>query len=150
MRTFAVIGCALLVAAGCSSGSGGAGGGGTAAAAAPRPASGSSTLITQEEIARGQYATALDIVENLRPSMMRPRASTLSNTTSSSGLSYDAATSVSVVVFADEVRMGDLRTLSNIPATTVQEIRYINSRDATTRWGTGYGSGVIQVITKKR
>jgi hypothetical protein len=31
----------------------------------------------------------------------------------------------------------------------VREIRYINARDATTRWGTGVSSGVIQVVSKR-
>jgi hypothetical protein len=39
--------------------------------------------------------------------------------------------------------------MANIPASRVKEIRFINARDATTRWGTGYGSGVILVTTKR-
>ena len=139
MRSFLVLTTMVVVAA-CSSG--------PAPNSAPRAARGGADLITEAEITAGSYATALDIVEALRPSMLRSRLSSLTQT-SATGSSSQEATSVNPVVFIDEIRMGDLGNLRSVPAQTVKEIRYINSRDATTRWGTGVGSGVIQVITKK-
>ena len=141
MRRF-VFATMVLVVSACASGSGTGGG------AAGVRTGGSSTLITQDEIARGNYANALEIVENLRPSMLRPRGATLSNP-NTSGVSADQAASVNVVVFHDEVRLGEPGRLVTIPAGSVKEIRYINARDATTRWGTGFSSGVIQVISKR-
>jgi hypothetical protein len=142
MRWCLVLGSALVMA-GC------AGGGSSATSGSPRPVTRNSNLITQQEIAQGQYSTALDIVQSLRPEMMRTRASTLSNPSTRTGISAETASSINVVVFSDDTRLGEVGSLASIPAGTVQEIRYINARDATTRWGTGYGSGVIQVITKK-
>jgi hypothetical protein len=140
MRKSSFIAMAFLSAVACTSGSGGG-------ATAARP-SGSSTLITLDEISRGTYSTALDIVESLRPSMLRPRGMSLSNP-NTTGVSADQAVSISVVVYLDEVRLGEPGRLSTIPAGSVREIRYINARDATTRWGTGVSSGVIQVISKR-
>jgi hypothetical protein len=141
--------CIVLVvlsfAVACSS----AGGSGAAPSGAPRAARGSADLITQDEIAAGSYQTALDIIENLRPAMMRPRVSSLTNSNTTTGLSEDRQSSVNVVAFLDEVKLGELAALRNVPANQVKEIRYVNSRDATTRWGTGFSSGVIQVITRK-
>lgn len=143
MRTIALM---LLV----SLGSACAGGGGASSSGgAPQPARGSANLITEEEIARGTYQTALEIVQSLRPAMTRYRATTTSASGSSAGYTDAAAASGGVVVYMDESRLGEVASLSSIPAQRVREIRYINSRDATTRWGTGHSSGVIQVITRK-
>jgi len=55
----------------------------------------------------------------------------------------------SVMLYLDGVRMNDLSGMSTIPAERIQDIRFINARDATTRWGTGHDSGVILVTTKR-
>jgi hypothetical protein len=52
------------------------------------------------------------------------------------------------LVYVDEMPYGDLATLQTIPIIEITEIRYINARDATTRWGTGVAGGVIEVIRK--
>jgi outer membrane cobalamin receptor len=53
------------------------------------------------------------------------------------------------MVFIDNVRSGaSIERLAAIDVESVQEIRWINARDATTRWGTGVAGGVIQVITR--
>lgn len=138
---------ALVVAGAACASSGGSSGGGTSAiSSGARP--GNSNLITLAEISRGNYGNALEIVENLRPSMLRPRGATLSNP-NTTGVSADQATSVNVVVFLDEVRLGEPSRLAQVPAGSVREIRFINARDATTRWGTGVSSGVIQIISKR-
>jgi hypothetical protein len=138
MRPLVIAACTLLVA--CSSATQS-----TASPGTPTPG-GRADLITQSEIAQHSYATALDIVQNLRPSMMRLRSVTLSQGTTAG---MPSGANESAIVFVDDVRMGDLNQLGSIPANTVKEIRYINARDATTRWGTGYPAGVIQVITRK-
>lgn len=143
MRAIAVL-FVVSVATACAGGSGTSTG-----TNAPQPVRGSANLISEEEIAQGTYQTALEIVRSLRPAMTRYRATTTSASSSSAGYTDAAAASGGVVVYMDESRLGELATLGSIPATRVREIRYINSRDATTRWGTGHGSGVIQVITRK-
>jgi hypothetical protein len=116
------------------------GGGGSGSASQPSTVSrqirGPADVISEAEINAGVYQTALEIVQNLRPNMTRPRGST-------------AQGPVPVVLFVDDVRMGELNGMANIPASRVKEIRYISARDATTRWGTGVGSGVILVTTKR-
>ena len=74
-------------------------------------------------------------MQGLRPTMLRPRGTSSSQ--------------YQVVAYMDDVKLIDLNGLSTIPSERVKEIRYINSRDATTRWGTGHGSGVILVLTKR-
>jgi len=112
------------------------GGSGGPPSTASRPVRGPADLITEAEINAGVYQNALELIQNLRPNMARPR-----------GTSATAAP-VPVVPYMDGVRLQDLSALATIPASRVKEIRYINATDATTRYGTGHGSGVILVTTK--
>ena len=114
------------------------GGAGTASqpATTSRVARGPADLITETEIAASVYQNALEVVQNLRPSMLRSRG-----TTAGGG---------PLVLYVDNVKMVDLSNgLMTIPSGRVKEIRYINASDATTRWGTGHASGVILVTTKR-
>lgn len=115
----------------------GGGGSGTASQPtnAPRSVRGPSDLITEAEINAGtNYQNALEAVQYLRPQMLRPRS---------------GAGAQAVVLYVDDVRMNDMNGLSTVPTNRVKEIRFINARDATTRWGTGHDSGVILVTTKR-
>ena len=128
MRTALVFALGMFLAA-C-----GGGGGSSQATTTSRPVRGPSDLITEAEISAGVYQNALEIVQNLRPNMMRPRA---------------GAGAQPVRLYLDDVRMNDLSGLATVPAGRVKEIRFINARDATTRWGTDHDSGVILVTTKR-
>lgn len=116
----------------------GGGGSGTASQPqtnAPRTVRGPADLITEAEINAGtNYQNALEAVTYLRPQMLRPRA---------------GAGAQAVVLYIDDVRMNDMAGLASVPTNRVREIRFINARDATTRWGTGHDSGVILVTTKR-
>jgi len=78
--------------------------------------------------------------------MMRSRASTFGAMRSDG---TQGGQSVNVVVYLDDVRLGEVTTMRNVTAMSVKEIRYLSATDATQRWGTGHGSGAIQVISKK-
>ena len=133
-----LLGTLVLVLTGC-------GGGGTGTAAQPATATrtrGSSNVITEAEINSAAYQNALEVVQNLRPQMLIPRG-TGSDAT---GLS---AASIPIIIYMDDVRLGEPSSLTNIPANRVKEIRFLNARDATTRYGTGHSSGVILVTTKR-
>jgi len=53
-----------------------------------------------------------------------------------------------VVVYVDQTKMGGPNTLAQIPISDVKEIQHLSGTDATQRYGTGHGSGVILVIRK--
>jgi hypothetical protein len=89
-------------------------------------------VITEAEIAATRYQNAMDVIQNLRPAMMRTRPG-----------------GGPVMFYLDEVKMVDLTSLSTVPVNRIREIRYISAQDATTRWGTGHASGVILVTTKR-
>ena len=115
----------------------------TAAAPSARVPRSSSNLITSAEIeaAAQDIQNAYELVERLRPMMMRPR--------NLSAGAVGAGTTFGVVAYVEEVRLGDLEALATVMRATVREIRYIGATDATTRWGTGHSSGVIQVVLKR-
>lgn len=96
-------------------------------------------LITMEEIQRSTGSTAYEVIEMLRPEMLRTRGSA----------SMRTADPEYAVVYVDGVRTGGLETLRNVPREMLQEIRYINAADATTLYGTGHGGGAIQVRTRR-
>ena len=132
MRTAIVCALALALAA-----CGGGGGGSSQATTTtpPRTVRGPADLITEAEIsASAVYQNALEVVQSLRPTMLRPRS---------------GAGAQPVMLYVDNVRMSDMSALATVPANRVREIRFINARDATTRWGTGHDSGVISVTTKQ-
>jgi hypothetical protein len=102
---------------------------------------GSMNFITNAEVEAAPIDanTAYDIIARLRPAMMRPRNQTAGARNEEFG----------VIVFIEEVRAGDVESLRTIMRSTIYEIRYISATDATTRWGTGYSNGVIQVRLKR-
>ena len=131
---------ALAVAIGLGCSSGGSPG---SAAGAPRAPSRQQDVITEAEIAShaGDASNAYQIVQKLRPQMLRGRGRF------SPADSSNAGTLPKVIV--DDVAFGAVETLANVNANGVREIRFISAADATTRWGTGYPGGVIFVSMKK-
>jgi outer membrane cobalamin receptor len=97
-------------------------------------------VIALEEIQASDANNAYDLIRLLRPEMLRPR----------SGMG--STTNIPLpVVYIDGVRPGDggVTQLQSIPRDIVREIRYINSADATTRFGTGHMAGAIMVSTRR-
>jgi hypothetical protein len=95
-------------------------------------------LISAEEIATlgGRAETALQIVEQLRPAMLRPRGGATSG-------------AEPLATYVDGIKVGDVQGLRSIQFGMIKEIRYHNPTDATQRFGTGHSSGAIEVITKR-
>jgi hypothetical protein len=121
MRRIVVGILVVLAASGCSKGNG------TTAGARP-----SSDLLTQKEISTVSVSNAYDAVQRLRPTFLRPRS------TATRTMEY-------AIVFLDGIRSGGPETLKTIPAGQIKEIRYLNARDATTRYGLNVSAGVLEV-----
>lgn len=105
------------------------------AAAAPR---GSANVIVESEIPASGAQNALEVIQRVRPSMLRAR----NGTTNETGV-------LDIVFYIDGTRAGDRESLAAIPASNVREIRLLNATDATTRFGTGHSLGAILVTTKR-
>lgn len=111
-----------LLVAGCASG-----GSGTSSSG------GSANLVTTEELAEFENQDLYRALQQLRPRWFRQRSA-----------------SEPLRVLLDGSRFGDAERLRDIPVSTVGEVRYRNGRDATTRYGTGYGGGVLEVSSRRR
>lgn len=102
-------------------------------------------VITSEELATATDVTnAYDAVLHLRPQFLQSRGNTSLNAEGSPG------GQPLPIVFLDGQRFGGVEMLRNIPLSNVKEIHFISAADATTRWGTGYANGVIEVISGGR
>ena len=81
--------------------------------------------------------TAMALIRRLRPGWLRARGQ---KSIADPGAAYP-------IVYIDEVRRGGLATLDQIPASEIFSLQFFSTSDATTRWGTGHPSGVINVVT---
>lgn len=110
-----------LLAAGC--------GGGGAGRGTPR---GSADRILEAEMETLHQLSAYEAVQRLRPRWLVTRTG--------------AAPQVHV---DGNIQMGGVESLRTLRVADVQEMRFLNAADATTRFGTNYVSGVILVTTKR-
>jgi hypothetical protein len=138
----AAIGAFLLglaaVAAACSSAGGAVGGG-------------SPDLITREQIEELTDENAYQVVQRLRPRWLRPRSQASLGTPSRrdpSGVGTQPPTPPMPEVFVDNVRRGPVESLAQISLNEIEQMQFIDATDATTRYGTGYISGIIHVLTR--
>jgi outer membrane cobalamin receptor len=127
MRSLFVM-ATIAAAAACSSG-GGAGDG------APRT---SREVIIRSQIESMNATDAYDVVQRIRPEFLRQR-----------GASSIAGGAQLAVVYVDGVRRGGPEALRSLRATEVEEIRFVNGTDATTRYGTDHGGGAIEVKSRR-
>jgi len=102
---------------------------------APRP---DPSTITRGEILSSGAVTALDAVLSVRPDLLRSRAPRTP--------AFPVA--ALPVVYVDLFRAGGVEALRTLPASEVEEIRYLRAMDATTRFGTGHAGGALLVRTR--
>ncbi len=143
MSTRLVVTCAFLSLAACGGSTPAPSTGASPATPAPAQTRTATTrrnanLITQDEIATlaGRAETGLEIVEQLRPAMLRPRGGTTSG-------------AEPIASYVDGVKVGDVQGLRSIQFAMIKEIRYYSPTDATQRFGTGHSSGAIEIVTKR-
>jgi len=126
MRRYSLALIAVLGLTACASGAGG-----------PRA---DSSLLTAEQLdALGPGVSAYEAIERLRPTWLRDRG------TSSPNPSFAEDTQPRVHVDSSQFPIEALRSMRT---TDIQSIRFMDSRDATTRFGTGYVNGLIEITTR--
>ncbi|RMH18180.1 MAG: Plug domain-containing protein [Gemmatimonadetes bacterium] len=115
-------------------------------AGAPDPRKG--TVITAEQIERSGARTVWEALRRLVPSTIfteTPRgepARIRRRGPSTIELFED------MLIYVDNVRVGDVTVLDDIPARTVERILVLTGIEATTRYGTNAGDGVIEIFTR--
>lgn len=119
----------------------------SSAAAAPNTVRrGSANLITQAEIESAQLETIYDVIERLRPNMMRTRGQMGRVAGAAEGQS--GAGMSTIKVYLNGTGIGDISMLRGIQASSVKQVQFLSASDATTRFGTGNDAGAILVTSK--
>jgi hypothetical protein len=129
LRSCRLLVLALVVSA-CSSSAGASvgGDGGTAA-----PSRGTSSLIVRAELESFSGGSAFDAVETLRRRWTEPDR----------GSSFSGPIYAGIVV--DGAFRGDINELHRMSTENIEAMRFLSASDATTKYGTGYLAGVIEV-----
>ena len=118
--------------AACASGGGTAGGTGGAGQSSRDP-------VTRTQLESMETLNAYEALQRLRPSWLQPRGTVTMN----------AADREGIKVYLDRVLVGDIQNLRSVAVRNVEEIRFLDSRQATTQFGTGHTSGAILVTTRR-
>jgi hypothetical protein len=122
---------ALCVAVASCASSGASSGGGSAA---PRA---SADHITFEELQQTPGLDLFTAVQRLRPQWLQVRG----------GVTAQGKATISI--FLDGVQQqGSVEILKDMRTTDIQEMRFMNARDATTRYGTDMAAGAIEIVTR--
>jgi hypothetical protein len=99
----------------------------------------SSNVLVADELEEVFRLNALQAVELLRPNWLRNRGAVTMESSASQG----------VRVYVDGSPRGFSQDLEGILVPDILEMRFLDSREATTRYGTGYPDGVIVVRTRQ-
>ena len=127
-----VLATAMVALTACASGGGGA----TAAKQNPN-------VISTEEIVESSAANAYEVIQRLRPNFLRTRGAVHGTPGGANAMEM-----LDLVVYLNENRLGGSDQLRQISTNDIREIRYFNSSEATTKWGTGHSAGAIQVVSR--
>ena len=98
--------------------------------------SGSQSRLSDQELADTAELTLYDAIQRLRPFWLRARGNSVTRGPPP------------VIVYLDNIRVGDASYLRGLRVDMVEEVSYVNATDATTRWGIGVSGGVIMVKSK--
>ena len=106
---------------------------------APRQLPSRPNVIVAEELKRTSATNVYDAVVQLRPqwaATVRKRSFAEQERVGDRG---------TVIAYVDGVRYGEVDALREVPLLTVQEIRFYDATEATSRFGTGHPAGAIEV-----
>ena len=123
---------ALVLAPACSTSSGASSQPGTGPTARPSP-----DVITREEIERGHWRNAYELIEALRPRWLRAH-----------GAQSIYGESPEVQVRIDNSHLGGVSTLRQIPVTEITSIHFVDPVTAAAQWGGDHVNGAIVISTK--
>lgn len=100
---------------------------------------GSRNLITRAELSGSNDRNVFEAVRRLRPSWLRYRGQSVLTGPDREGLR----------VYLNGAFFGDAQALGSLQVTDVGEVRFLDAREATLRFGTGHTVGAIMVATLK-
>lgn len=95
-------------------------------------------VIAQDEIDAAEATNVYDLIARVRGSFLRDRGK----------VSLKMNQREKAVVFMNDQEYGILETMRNIPCGRIGEIRYFPGTEAVSKFGSQYGGGVIQLISR--
>ena len=93
-------------------------------------------VITSEEMVDWATHTVFEVIQTLRPRWLQGRGN--------SSIEFGGENTPSVLFDNQLVEFSSLRM---IRSADIELLRWVSARDATTRFGTGYANGLIEVVT---
>jgi hypothetical protein len=111
---------------------------GCSASTSSRGAPYSPNRITREELQALEPLSAFEAIRRLRPHWLQPR-----------GLTSIGEGPTLPRVHLNEARSATLDMLLSVSVSEVEYIEYLSAADATTKHGTGYPGGLIEVRTRR-
>ena len=96
--------------------------------------------ITREQLETSPSLSAYEAVERFHRDWLFGRSGTVRSDT---GRSYPQ-------VFVDGRPYGGIEALHQFTSETIEEIQFISAPDATTRYGTGYPGGIIDLVLRRQ
>ncbi len=109
----------------------------------PTPPDGGGSLrnvITREQIDATTSSNVYDLIARLRGEFLRDRGR----------VSIKTNQRERAVVFLNDQEYGIPETMRNIPPSRVGEIRFYNGPEAVVKFGSQYGGGVIQLVSRSQ
>lgn len=113
----------------------------------------SRSVITTAEIRKfGSNGSVHDLVHALRKSWLNLQHMSVRETPTLTPQGrrealVTPASDATLMVYLDNVRIGNIEELRSLNLAGVVEVRYYNNGQATRRWGSGHEHGAIEVIT---
>lgn len=103
----------------------------------------SPNLLTSEELSGAPELNAFEAIQRYRSTWLRVRGQTNFGAGSGGG-------EQGIRVYINGARRGNLEELRRFRVTDIARMRFLNGRDATTRYGTDHSDGAILVTLKSR
>lgn len=95
-------------------------------------------VLTAEDFQQQSERNLYDAIARMRPNWLRPQ-----------GVNLVSSGATPVVVYLNNVRMGGVSVLADLPLDEVERVRFVDGTDAATRYGLNTDGGVIEVTTKR-
>lgn len=106
-------------------------------------ASGSSRdVLTAEELADFQHLDAFEAIRHTRPQWLQ-------SSRGQSSLTGSASSRRGIRVYLDNVPLEGAAELRRLPARNLQEIRFLDAREATLKYGTDHAEGALVIVTRR-
>lgn len=97
-------------------------------------------VLTSQQIrdVEAKYNNMHSVIQALRPNWFQTRGA----------VSFNVEDAEDPVLFLDGNRRGTLEALREISPTNIREVEFLDAREATTRYGTGYSGGIIMLKSR--